>query len=165
MHPNKVKKNEKKNKHSLSDTVCSSFSNVLKIRPDRPIRPVQPSTGHRSGLIRSFGPDWDRRGWTARTDGSTGKPDEPIDSNDFNFFFLNYKMKILPSHCKHGKKDSIKFKWFLLKHMLGLSYDTVHIPTPITVGWVLSPQNLGVIWLFVPLIFRCGIAKYQRKKT
>ena len=46
----------------------------------------------------------------------------------------SYKMKILPSHCKHGMKDSIEFKWVLLKHVLGLSYDTTHIPTPITVG-------------------------------
>ncbi|RVW76625.1 hypothetical protein CK203_049676 [Vitis vinifera] len=31
--------------------------NVLKTGPDRPVRPVQPSTGHHSGSVRSFGPD------------------------------------------------------------------------------------------------------------
>ena len=57
---------------------------------------------------------------------------------------------------KHERKDS----------MLGLS---AHIPTPITLGLLFEPtrpcQAFAEDGFYIPLIFQCGIAKYQRKKT
>ena len=41
----------------ILNNIISYIINVLKIGPDRPVRPP---TGHRSSPVQSFGPDWDR---------------------------------------------------------------------------------------------------------
>ena len=38
------------------------WTNVLKTGLDRPVWPIRPLVGHRSGPVRSFGPDGDRTG-------------------------------------------------------------------------------------------------------
>ena len=144
---------------------------VLKTEPDRLVRPVQPSTSHHSGPIQSFDrieiePELNRSNrqfnrwtrWTSRFQGN-----RPVQMT-LIFFFFKLQNENITLSLKEG-----------FHRMLGLSYDTAHIPIPLTVSWVLSPQDhlkpllrmafIGVIWLLVPLIFRCGIAKYQRKKT
>ena len=49
--------------HFLNFKLISTLlTNVLKTGPDRPVRPVRPPAGHRTGPVRSFGPDGDRTG-------------------------------------------------------------------------------------------------------
>ena len=132
--------------------------------PAGPTSPTVDRSPFRSGPVIWTGLRSNRRfnRWIGRTGRFQGnRPIQII----LIFWKKKYKIKLLPSHYKHERKDSI----------LGLSYDTTHIPTPITVGFFLSPQDhvkpllrmafIGVIWLLVPLSCRCGIAKYQRKKT
>ena len=135
-------------------------------------------TGLDSGLVRSIGPEIYQIGirpmestvWPVnRTNQPV--PKKPINSKDFNF---SLKKKL---ENENITKDSMELKMDFTKGCWAclMTQPTTHIPIPLYVGWVLSPQAylkpllrmafIGVIWLLVPLSCRCGIAKYQRKKT
>ena len=64
---------------------------VLKIGPDRPVRPA---IGHYSGLVRRIGPGSDSRRSGQRLGGSIGEPDEP--SVQFFFSFLLASARPIP---------------------------------------------------------------------
>ena len=156
------------------------LTNVLKSGPDRPVGPVQPSTGHHSGPIRSFGPDWDRTGVepfepAVQPVNRTNRPvpKKPTDSKDFNFSLKkNYKIKMLPRIPCNLKRNLLKDVGPVLWHsphthstLCGLSFEPAHKPI-FKLKAILSKEPfIGAIWLLVSLTFRCGIAKYQRKKT
>ena len=78
--------------------------------------PVQPSTGHHSGPIRSFRPDWDQTGVkpfepAVQPVNRTNRPvpKKPTDSKDFNFSLKrNYKIKMLPRIPCNLKRNLLK---------------------------------------------------------
>ena len=83
--------------YKCSDSVCQTqrdkcvFLMVLKIGPDRPVRPA---IGHYSGLVRRIGPGSDSRRSGQRLGGSIGEPDEP--SVQFFFSFLLASARPIP---------------------------------------------------------------------
>ena len=113
---------------------------VLKIRPDRPIRPL---IGHSSNPVQSIRPE---RGWTG---GPTSKSDKPTSSLRFRqFHFFSVPKQLRFSHLQPSthpsQHEAIITPLLAPTSVVSLSRRDTNSPFPYGTNWKLPPQLIIV---------------------